>query len=313
MTLDEQLGEQVPADVLSPARRLEEARDDLERRRRLGARLAEARTALAAAREERGGPARRVDRASTGLDRMTSGTAVALWSRLRGRRDGDLARLRAELERAHADLAAADARVGALRAEVDRLVEESEELVDADRREQSALEDLALGGLAWDGQDPVHVAQARAEVDRRNVVRELDIALATGMGLLRSLELVESLAVAFQGLSWTDHYDVAKSRLKYQKLAELVPHVHAANDGLAGFAARAGALGALEKGALPALDAPQIDRRVRAADEWLDDPVSDVLVLSESRRLVDAARLVLGCIEEAVAELRRQRELVPTG
>jgi hypothetical protein len=240
-------------------------------------------------------------------------SAAALWSRLRGRREEGLARGRAGLERARADLAGAEERVATLRAAVDRLVEQSEHLADADRREQSALEDLASGGLAWDGQDAGQVAEARAEVDRRRTVRELDLALATGAGMLRSLELVRSLSASLHRSAWLDAKDVSGSWVKYQKLAELVPHLQSVNEGLRGFAAQAGPFGTLATAQLPLFTAPQIDRRVRLADEWLDDPVTDLLVTAESRQVLDDARIALGVVEQAVATLRRQRELIPTG
>lgn len=298
---------------LDPAERLEAARADLARRARLGDRVAAVRQSLAAARGARAIVARRVESEAHEVERMEGGSAAALWSRLRGRQSEDLVRRREALEQAQADLAVADARVAAARAEVDRLVEESRLLVDADQREQAALVDLSRGSAAADGLDPVRVAQARAEVGRRRDVRELDLAIATGSGLLRSLHVVQSLSASFLTASWSDLRDRGSSWATYDRLSELAPHLQAANEGLSGFSARAEALDALATGRLPPLVAPQLHQRDRAVDRWVDDPVTDAMVRGEARELASTARIVVGIVAETVSELQRRRALVPDG
>jgi chromosome segregation ATPase len=299
----------VSDDLLSPAERLAAACADLARRCDLGDRLAQARAALAEARTERAALAASAEQEEADVERLSGSSASALWSRLRGRLDDDLSRERSEHEQARAALDAADAWLRALRSDVDDLVEQSSELVDADAREQAALEDLARAGAAWDGLDPAAVAQARAEVDRRRKTRELDLALATGAGLLQSLDRVLTLAASLSGHAVLDTHDLAPAREKLAAIDELRPHVEAANDGLQAFASRVRALGVPDD--LPQLSSPRLDRRARAIDEWLDDPVTDALVLGEARQVIMTVRTAIDRTERAVAYLRARRDELP--
>ena len=291
----------VPDDVIHPLRRLELAKDDLAERARLHDLLRHDTLALDRAREKHERLRDQLTREQLDVERLEGRSASRIWSSLKGSRERDLDRERAEASAAVAALSAQAAVVQELRDRVAGLTRRAAQLEHAEAEYTAALEGVAgSGGAVSD----VHVQEAVAELNRLRELREVDQALVAGRSALQALlaakEKLDS-ADAWSGWDTFGGGGMLSSALKHERLDEARQRLALATDALDRFTTE------LDDLRMPGIALPEISGMTRGLDIWWDNIFTDLAVRDTIKKALRDVREALARVEDTMASLELRR------
>jgi tetratricopeptide (TPR) repeat protein len=270
------------------------AREQRAAHRRLTERIARGRTELAAAEDALRRAEAAWGREAADVARLESLSPTRIWATLRGSRDTDLDRERAEEQRAEYDLASARARRTRAREEIAQSERERQELGEVERRWLQALAALD----AWAATVPGRADELREVTGRlaetAAVLQEVDEAERVGAeaaGLLTGA--VELLRKAADWASLDLYGGGALTDLvKYDRLDRAHARLREAERALQRFS------GELADVGWRGVDGVAPSDWVRVFDAWLDDPVSDWFVRRDIRDAVGRTEQVLAGVQQ---------------
>lgn len=292
----------VPDDAVPPLQRLERARDDLLERARVHVDLGAAHDALEAARTEHQRLRDALTHEEVDVERLEGRSVARVWSSLRGSRERDLERERAEAQTAAAAVEAQAREVERLREATASLARRAEALERADSDYQSALEGVAGSGGAV---DDVHVAAAAAELAHRRELREVEQARTAGRSALQGLLAAQQTLASASSWSTWDTFGgggMLSSAMKHERLDEARQRLQVAGEGLARFTRE------LDDLRMPGISLPEFSGLVRGIDIWWDNVGVDLLVGEQIRRTQRDVEAAVARVEEALDTLDTRRQ-----
>lgn len=291
----------VPDDAVTPLQRLERARDDLAEQARVHAELRTAHDAMDVARTEHQRLRDVLTHEELDVERLEGRSAARVWSALRGSREQDLERERAEAQAAAQALDTQAREVERLRELTVSLARRAEALEGADADYQSALEGVAGSGGAV---DEVHAAAAAAELGRRRELREIEQARTAGRSALQGLLAAQQTLSSAGSWSTWDTFGgggMLSSVMKHERLDEARQRLRVAGEGLTRFTRE------LDDLRMPGISLPEFSDVVRGVDIWWDNVGIDLLVADQIRRTRRAVDEAVARVEEALDTLETRR------
>ncbi len=291
----------VPDDAVPPLRRLEMARSDLAERARVHAELRGAHDALEVARTDHQRLRDALAREEIDVERLEGRSAARVWSSLRGSREQDLERERAEALTAAGAVDAQAREVERLREKTASLARRAEALERADADYESALEAVAGSGGA---EDDVHVAAAAVELAHRRELREVEQARTAGRSALQGLLVAQQTLNSASSWSTWDTFGggMLSSAIKHERLDEARQRLQIAGDGLARFTRE------LDDLRMPGISLPEFSGLVRGIDIWWDNVGVDLIVGEQIRRTQRDVEAAVARVEEALDTLDTRRQ-----
>ncbi|GAB2752744.1 hypothetical protein GCM10027039_08500 [Terrabacter koreensis] len=287
----------MPDDVIHPLRRLEHARDDLAERARLHRELRRENIALDEARAQHQLLRDRLTREQLDVERLEGVSALRVWSSLKGSREQDLVRERAEAGEAEAAVAAQAAVVDALRDRAASLARRAAQLEDADAEYVSALEAVAGSGGAVADE---HVRAAVGELNRLRELREVDQARVAGRSALQALLAAKDKLDSADAWSGWDTFGgggMLSSALKHERLDEARQRLALATDALDRFTHE------LDDLRMPGITLPEISGMTRGLDIWWDNVFTDLAVRDTIKKALRNVHEALARVEDTMASL----------
>lgn len=271
-------------------------------RDRLEARIARERDALGGAQLELQAARGRLAGETEDVERLESFSPTRIWAGLRGRRDADLDRERAEQQQAQYAVASAEAAVARALAEVERSQAERDALGDVDARWEQALAGLDAwlserGGEHADELRRVtqELAAARSEVveigEARAAATEADARLSEARALLGKAGDWAAWDTFGGGGLITDS-------IKYDRMDQAAAVMRRADEALKRLAGELADVGLAGTGGIV------VEGWDRAFDVWFDNIFSDWAVRDRIRaaqdRTAGAQRAVQGLQDQLV-------------
>jgi len=302
--------------------RLDEASADLLEHAGLTRDLAEAQALLTAACEKRERLEQDLVAEEHDVDRLEGVSLRRVVSAMRGSREVDLDRERAEVDTAASALARAQTECAAIEARVATVSRSLERLAGAEANYESALAGVATAaevsraaGIRTSGPgptiDPVMVVRATNVLARRRERRELAEAVSAGRAARGNL--AEALRVLRSAGAWSawDTFGgggVISSAIKHDRMDEASGVIEQARLALHRFGRELDDLG------LPAIVLPTTDGLTRGVDIWFDNIFTDLTVRNRIATSTRSVEEVLGRVTELLEDLEaRQRELAAGG
>ncbi|MGO4600243.1 hypothetical protein [Terrabacter sp. 2RAF25] len=292
----------VPDDLIPPLRRLELAREDLAERARLHDQLRRDNLALDRALAAHQHRRDELTREQLDVERLERVSVLRLWSSLRGTREEDLERERAEADAADAALTAHANVVEHLRDRLAGLSRRAAQLEGADAEYVAALEGVAGSGGAV---DEVHVREAVGELNRLRELREVEQARVAGRSALQALlaakEKLDS-ADAWSGWDTFGGGGMLSSAFKHEALDEARQRMGLAAEALDRFT------GELDDIHVPGIALPEISGMTRGLDIWWDNIFTDLAVRDTIKKALRDVHEALDRVEQTLASLDLRRE-----
>lgn len=290
-------------------RALDLAAADLAEKRRVGELLARAHDAVRAARAERERLRDVLTEAELRRARLESLSPARILASLCGSRQRQLDRRHADVDLAASAVAQAEADIRRRRSEVDELTKSGRALEGAEPAYERALHAVAASGHDTVGPAPDHVGRARAVLDCRREVHEIEEAMVTGRSARQSLQAVlESLRSAGAWSDWDTFGggQVMASTMKHERLDEARQLLDLADEAVRRFRR------ALADREGQGLEAAQLDAgATRSVDIWFDNVVMDVLVGHRITQCQQSVAASLHGVEQALSALTsRHAQLV---
>jgi hypothetical protein len=276
------------------------ARDRVEARiQRERDQLGDAQLALQEARAE-------LDVENEDVERLESFSPTRIWAGLRGRRDTDLERERAEQQRAHYDVAVAEAAVASALEQLQRSQAERAALGDVDERWERAVAGLdtwiEARGAGQSGAELRQVTQqlaaARAE--------EVEIGEAQSAAAVAAAKLTEADALLGKAGDWAawDTFGgggMITDAFKYDRMDQAAALMREADQALKRLAGELADIGLAGTGGL------SVDGWSKAFDVWFDNIFSDSAVrdrIKQARQRTEEAGRAVHALR---VELRERR------
>lgn len=311
------------ADRRHPAiARLDRASADLLDHAGLTRDLAEARAALTAATEQCERLERGLAEEERDVDRLEGVSVRRMVAAVRGSRDVDLDRERAEVDTAASAVARARSERDAIEVRVDVLRRGLERLADAEQAYESALAGVATaaevsraGGIGASGPgpviDPVMVVRATQVLARRRERREVAQAVTAGREARgRLADALRALRSAGGWSAWDTFGGggIISSAIKHDRMDEAAQLIEQTRVALQRFGRELDDLG------LPGIVLPTTDGLTRGVDIWFDNIFTDLSVRNRIASSTRSVEEVLGRVTELLEDLEaRQRELAVGG
>ena len=284
---------------------MEQAEEAAVEHERLSARMAQAEQLLdTAARDETEARARLVDE-SADVARLESFSPTRIWAGLRGSREVDLDRERAEQQRAEYAAASAMSRTRAARAELDRLRVARHALGDPvvmrtralAAKEEWLVRTGSLAGAALEGVAS-EVGHVRAEQ------REVDEALAAGAEARAALLEAAQLLISARGWSTYDTFfggGVMGDMMKYDRMDKAQRLMGAADAALHRLSEELADVGMSPVGGL------EVTQMARTFDVWFDNVFSDWQVRQRIEEAGERVQQAGGAVDRVIASLQSRR------
>lgn len=303
--------------------RLDRASADLVTRADLAAQLTEAEGLLRQAESQCERLVRRLADEERDVDRLEGVSLRRVVTAVRGSRETDLDRERAEVDTAASSLARAESERDALRGRVDGLRRDLQRLEDAEVAYEQALADVVsaadvsrragIDAASGPGStiDPLTVVRATNLLARRRERREVAEAVAAGHEAMSGL--ADALSALRSADGWSDWDTFAgggfiSSSIKHDRMDRASGLIERAQAALVAFGRELDDLG------LPGIVLPSTDGLTRGLDIWFDNIFTDLGVRGRIKSSLRSVQEVLGQVSEVVQELEaRQRDLAPQG
>ncbi|MDV3222885.1 hypothetical protein [Intrasporangium sp.] len=303
--------------------RLDRASADLVARVDLAAQLVEAEGLLRQAESQCERLVRRLADEERDVDRLEGVSLRRVVTAVRGSRETDLDRERAEVDTAASALARAESERDAVRGRVDGLRRDLQRLEDAEVAYEQALADVVsaadvsrragIDAASGPGPtiDPLTVVRATNLLARRRERREVAEAVAAGHEAMSGL--ADALSALQSADGWSDWDTFAgggfiSSSIKHDRMDRASGLIERAQAALVAFGRELDDLG------LPGIVLPSTDGLTRGVDIWFDNIFTDLGVRGRIKSSLTSVQEVLGQVSEVVQELEaRQRELAPRG
>ncbi|GAA6527432.1 hypothetical protein [Intrasporangium sp. DVR] len=313
-----------PTQSIHPAlARLNRASADLVERAGLAGRLADAEGLLDRSETECDRLLRRLGDEERDVDRLEGVSVRRVVTAVRGSREADLDRERAEVDTAASALARAESERDALRRRVDALKRDLQPLTHAETIYERALADVVDAADVARGAgidptngpgptiDPLTVVRATNLLARRRERREVAEAVAAGREAMSGLADALSALRSADGWSAWDTFGgggLISSAIKHDRMGLAQARIERGQAALVRFGRELDDLG------LPGIVLPATDGLTRGLDIWFDNIFTDVAVRGRIKSSIRSVQDVLGQVSEMVHELEaRQRQLAPQG
>jgi hypothetical protein len=268
---------------------------------RVTGRLQRARAAEAQARERAVQARERLADETADVEALESFSPTRIWAALRGSRDADLDRERAEQQAAEYAVARADALMLSAHDEVRRAEAELRALGDVERRRRdamAAMEEWLQSSGSPAGAELTRLSERAAATHAERIeVRE---ALEAGAAAAQSLAAAQQVLGSADGWATYDPFfggGMLTDMVKYDRMDEAQRLLHLADQSVRRLSRELA-----DVGMQPVVAGLQVDGFTRAFDVWFDNIFTDWSVKS---RIGDAARQTAAAAG-TVAEVRRR-------
>ena len=293
-------------DRLSIERAIEDVARDAAERDRIQRRLQTARTAAADADQVVTTARGRLRDETADVDVLESMSPTRVWAALRGTRDDDLNRERAEVQRAEYDVARAESRFRDAAAEVELLRARLAELgdVDARRTEALAAKEAFLVRTGAPGGDELAAASDRLGVLRseRTELEEADRAGREAHGHLEAAVALLEKASSWSSWDTFGGGGLLTDSIKYDRMDQASAALGAADRSLRLLADE------LADVQLEGVSQVGVSSSLRTFDVWFDNIFSDWAVRSRIREALEAAGTTRQAVRNVGGVLRQRLE-----
>lgn len=279
---------------------LEAALEAAAEHARLTVRLAVADTELAAAEAQVGEARSRLADETTDVERLESFSPTRIWAGLRGSRESDLDRERAEQQQAEYTVAVVELRRDRARDACAALRSAYDGLGDVAARRAAALEAKAAWLAETGAPEAEELAQLASDLGAvRSTATELREALGAADDAADALAQADNLLSSARGWSTADTFfdgGLLTDMVKYDRMDQAQALMRRADDALSDLGVELADVGMEPVGGI------EITQLVRAFDVWFDNIFSDWAV---RERIGEAAARVAEA-RGAVGEVRRR-------